>query len=1742
MRAKRNTKMPAHFDNSVMTTSRNKNKQKNESSISDTEISQNKIANGKGKKDTVNRKEASAGKMNNSEGCSKENGKECVAEQEVNVTSENEKVDGGVQNSEVNKSDGDKDNVVNQGDVVKDGSTVGVENVDQKEEVNGKKLGNEEQNSGVKNKSYAAATGNLNDLSKKLFAVPTEIDEDGLDKVVNSGPWMVSNKPFFVQKWDNHVCLDKKEPDVLPIWIKLGNVPLEAWTTHGISALASRLGKPLVMDSVTGDMCRLGVGRIGFARVLVEVSAKKCLPDLIEVVYRDRDKVEVCRKVVKVETEWVPLRCTECCVFGHSDKNCGKQVNKVNQDNVEKVNEQAVGKDKVNEGNANDGFEEVRNMKKFGGWNKNRTQNFKNNNHFQKNGDILNKGKTTHQVMYQRKNQEKQHENVNKDPEKEKTPTKENANSGNQKERNQSNKSSSNTRGAWNVRGEILDAFKRSANKYSMLDPDGNDNATTSGTNETEETEDVYVDETGMGQCMEGEMLKGMDKGYCRMGMEYKISVMDLKIGCWNIRGMGTYDKQKEMRNFISDEKLHVCAVLETQIKSKLQKIGDSVYGNWSWTNNMSYCDKGCRIMVGWNNAIVNVNIIHVAKESLLCQVVDVCGSINLHVVFVYAANGGNERRMLWQDLVIYRRIISNKAWAKMGDFNVTLFPKEHSTGGSSMTKDMNEFKDCIDLIEVEDIASSGLFYTWTKNLHMAKESLLCQVVDVCGSINLHVVFVYAANGGNERRMLWQDLVIYRRIISNKAWAMMGDFNVTLFPKEHSTGGSSMTKDMNEFKDCIDLIEVEDIASSGLFYTWTKNLHKAKAGDNTGILKKLDRVMGNEDFISNYTHAYALFLPYLISDHCPVVLVMPNSFQIRKKTFKFANFVADKQEFLNVVKNQWIDNTEGCQMFKTVKKLKGIKKHMKELAWKNGDVFEKVINLRDALKQVQIKIDKDPDDKVLRQEESSILKEYVEAVKDEEKLLLQKSKVKWLSVGDRNNAFFHKTLKSRQHRGRIEIIHDEAGKKYEGGSVAMQFVEHFQKFLGIQVPVRKMIDMDNVICNKLTTNEAEAMINRVSDEEIKAAMFQIDDNKAPGPDGFTSCFFKKAWSVIGKDVCNAIREFFETGKLLKEINSTIITLVPKSQNPTKVSEFRPIACCNVLYKCISKILTERMKSCLGKLVSQNQSAFIRPNRNIRDNILLAQEVLKGYDRKEGPKRIALKVDIQKAYDTVNWEFLEDILRSGRGSPYLFTLVMELLSVIVHNKVEHTDGFKYHFGCKQLKITHICFADDLLMFCYGDSTSVKVYRDAIEEFGSYSGVLPNYNKSTIIFGSMNDEDKQRILSIVPFKVEKLPIRYLGVPLTSKRLGVKDCKSLIDKVKSRIFNWKNKCLTYAGRLQLIAAVLESLHVYWASVFLLPQTIINDINKLLKIFLWNQGEIFKGKAKVSWKNICKPKKQGGLGLKDLGIWNKAMIAKHLWNIADDKKTLWVKWISTVKFKGRNIWAVNEDVSVVGNIVTIVGDGKKASMWFDNWSSLGALNSMLTYRDLYDARLSMDMKVADLSVNDCWQWPSEWHDKFPMIVQLQNIALDNNKKDQIAWKSRNGKLGKFKVQNAYFDLQDENNEVNWWKLVWFSQNIPKHSFVLWMAILNKLNTQDKVRSWGSYDLMVCPLCYSDMDSHSHLFFKCSYEKMLLKMGSKCNNLEWNGLINDFASQSNGNSIGSIIRRLCLAISVYLIWQESQK
>ncbi|GJW67845.1 RNA-directed DNA polymerase, eukaryota, reverse transcriptase zinc-binding domain protein [Tanacetum coccineum] len=450
---------------------------------------------------------------------------------------------------------------------------------------------------------------------------------------------------------------------------------------------------------------------------------------------------------------------------------------------------------------------------------------------------------------------------------------------------------------------------------------------------------------------------------------------MELKIASWNIRGLGTSEKQKEVKKLIADEDISICGILETRLKSKcLSSICGKMFEGWNRVTNMNKCNKGCRIIVSWNADVADIRVIHVTSQVMLC-------------------------------------------------------------------------------------------------------------------------LVETVNGGH-------------------TWIMMGNLNVTLKVNEHSVGGSHLSNDMQEFQDCVNSIEMEDL----------------------------------------------------------------------------------------------------CRM----------------------------------------------------------------------------------------------------QQNRVKVICDEDGNKYEENHVAEQFVLHFQKFLGTKTDVEELRDKWN--------------------------------EKAPGPDCFTAMFFKKSWEIMGKDVVDAIQEFFTSGKLLKEINTTIIALVPKLSTP-------------------------------NKLVNRNQSAFI-PNRQIQDNILLTQEILKGYDRKGGTKRIACKIDIQKAYDILNWRFLEDSLKNF-GFPDKMVRWIMVFTLIMERNVKKNSDFNFHFGYREMRLTHVCFADDLLMFYNGDLRSAEVIKKYIEEFEKCLGLSPNFDKSTIYFGSMNEDEKQRILEVLLFSIDKLLVRYLGVPLVTKRLGVKDYKGMLDK---------------------------------------------------------------------------------------------------------------------------------------------------------------------------------------------------------------------------------------------------------------------------------------------------------------------------------------------------------------------------
>ena len=201
-------------------------------------------------------------------------------------------------------------------------------------------------------------------------------------------------------------------------------------------------------------------------------------------------------------------------------------------------------------------------------------------------------------------------------------------------------------------------------------------------------------------------------------------------------------------------------------------------------------------------------------------------------------------------------------------------------------------------------------------------------------------------------------------------------------------------------------------------------------------------------------------------------------------------------------------------------------------------------------------------------------------------------------------------------------------------------INHFQKLLNDpSSTVATPPSLHSFVSKSLSLVQASELIKRVSYDEIKAIVFQMKPDNAPGPNEYSASFFQKSWHIVGQDVVQVISFFFYSGRLLKELNHT---LAPKKPNPTKLSDFRPIACCNFYYKWISGILAAILKAVLPSLIDKAQVAFI-PGQCLSDNIFIVQELLTNYHRSDTQPRCTIKVDILKAYDTEKWSFLFDLL-------------------------------------------------------------------------------------------------------------------------------------------------------------------------------------------------------------------------------------------------------------------------------------------------------------------------------------------------------------------------------------------------------------------------------------------------------------------------------------------------------------------
>ncbi|XP_019233638.1 PREDICTED: uncharacterized protein LOC109214193 [Nicotiana attenuata] len=504
---------------------------------------------------------------------------------------------------------------------------------------------------------------------------------------------------------------------------------------------------------------------------------------------------------------------------------------------------------------------------------------------------------------------------------------------------------------------------------------------------------------------------------------------------------------------------------------------------------------------------------------------------------------------------------------------------------------------------------------------------------------------------------------------------------------------------------------------------------------------------------------------------------------------------------------------------------KALKAPLKALAVKEF----KGINLRIEaarmdLKDIQEQLSNKYSDSLLKREKETLLNlENWSMI--EENILKQKARAKWIQLGDANTKYFTAVVKDISQRKQINEITTRCGDRVtDPEGIKEEILDFYKSLMGSTARSLQAINrmyMSNG--PRLTQQQRRDLCADITDQEILESLKAIGDDKAPGIDGYNAVFFKKSWSIISKQVTDAIREFFLISKMYKPINCSTITLVPKVAKPTTIKEYRPIACCTVLYKMISKVLAARLQKIMAYIISESQAGFV-PGRKIADNVILAHELVKSYTSAQISPRCMIKIDLQKAYDSVEWIFLQQVmeeigfpdkfikwimeciktvsytvlingettkpfeaakgLRQGDPiSPFLFAIVMEYLS---RSFIEIGKDmlFQYHPRCKKLGITHLSFADDLLLFSIGDLTSISTLYQYFSQFSKASGLQANMSKSSVYFGGVNQDVKQQNLNYLGFVQGELPFKYLGIPLSSKKIALIRWQPLIDRITGKI----------------------------------------------------------------------------------------------------------------------------------------------------------------------------------------------------------------------------------------------------------------------------------------------------------------------------------------------------------------------
>ncbi|KAK4283181.1 hypothetical protein QN277_000163 [Acacia crassicarpa] len=964
-----------------------------------------------------------------------------------------------------------------------------------------------------------------------------------------------------------------------------------------------------------------------------------------------------------------------------------------------------------------------------------------------------------------------------------------------------------------------------------------------------------------------------------------------------------------------------------------------------------------------------------------------------------------------------------------------------------------------MELIDCEGY-SGGIWCFWEHSITSVlvierhRQFMHLQVTGASGCSWILTV-VYASPVCASRRMLWDNLSRLATLTQGP-WLLGGDFNGTLLHCERRSSATFRTSIDRDFIRWIEQQNMTDIGFAGPEFTWKRGSSEAR----------LDRILANDQWTSMYPNASVKHLPFFKSDHRPLLLCLDKTMSVQSpnRPFRFIAAWVLHAQFDDFVRQTWMSDMDW--VLNTSQFTSACSKWNKEV-FRHTEGRKKLLLRRlDGINKVVARVGLLPKYESLQLE---LWKELEDVLLQESLIWAQKARTEWSILGDRNTRYFHSRANQRRKSQRIEAIKDGNGAwVYDTSLIKNLATGFFSNLLSEDVPSRPFISC-NMSYPCVDEDKLRLCNRNISDMEVKEALFSMGALKSPGPDGLSALFYQNQWNTVGASTVSYVKFLFANPQAIKEVNGTLVVLIPKKDHPETMGDLRPISLCNVIYKALSKVLVNRLKPILPLAIAPNQCSFV-PGRHSSDNIIVAQEVIhtmRCMRQKKG--FLAIKIDLEKAYDRVHWKFLHRCLQElnlpshfievveqcisssslqllwngdkattfnpSRGvrqgdplSPYLFVICMEKLAHLIQSEIQAKQWKPIRLSRTGPQISHLFFADDIILFAEASIEQVQVINKCLKTFCDSSGLKVNQQKTRVCFSNnVSHTRRSEMCEYLGFSITSDLGKYLGVPLHHKRVTKESFHYVVDKVKTRLSNWKTRLLSSAGRATLISSVTTAIPGYVMQTTLLPISTCESLDRSNRQFLWGNTEEQKRIPLVAWDVTCKPKTSGGLGLRNSSYYNQAFLMKIGWQLATRREDLWVKVL-------RNKYKCGSDI-----LPRIEGSRPGSNLWS--------------------------------GIKRTWS-----------KVQ-QGIELMPNK--NLRWKWT--KSGEFTVKSAYDSLRPtEVHPDKLWSTIWKIKAPERCRIFMWLVLHNRLLTNVSRCKRGISTDGRCQICQVDEESLLHVLRDC--------------------------------------------------------